>query len=104
MNIHELFEQHFARMHDVNQETVKMHRMSNGSYSLPGIARDFRCFKAGFEANQSGEMQVLGYLSEIGALRASQGSVVHFKKAPGLEVVVPVYVKQCDSHKKRSEA
>lgn len=103
MNIHELFEAHFASMHDVLEETVRMHRMSNGSYSLPGIARDFRCFKAGLEANSGANMQVLGFLSAAGVLGAQLEKCATFKALRTDTYFVPVYVKQCDSHKTGDE-
>ena len=96
MDIHELFEQHYSDHNDTTAENVKSCRLSNGSYNNLPIARAFRMFKAGFEANQGEKVQLLGYLSDIGALRASQGSAAYFKKTPSGSACVPVYTKQCE--------
>ena len=99
MNIHELFEQYYSEHNAIRIDVVSGCRLSNGSYNNLSIARAFRSFQAGFEANTGDKLQILGYLSNVGALRASQGSAAYFKKTPSGSACVPVYVKQCDTHK-----
>ncbi len=51
MDIHRLFEAHFAEQNDCMPWEVEKLRLSNGSYAEARIATDFRYFRAGFEAN-----------------------------------------------------
>lgn len=51
MDIHDLFERTYADLTGMDEEFPRMHRLSNGSYSLPKMAADFMYFQAGFEAN-----------------------------------------------------
>lgn len=99
MNIHELFEQYYSEHNAIRIDVVSGCRLSNGSYNNLPIAKAFRSFRAGFEAKSDSEMQILGYLSEIGALRASQGSAAYFKKSASGSACIPVYVNQSETHK-----
>lgn len=96
MDIHELFETYASDHLDIPLDVIRASRLTNGFYSHPRYAAAFRMFKAGFEANQGEKVQLLGYLSGIGALRASQGSAAYFKKTPSGSACVPVYTKQCE--------
>lgn len=104
MTIHELFEQHFSRQHDIPVSDIAGHRMGNGSYSIAIYATSFRYFKAGFEANHGEKMQVLGYLSKKGAKSASEGKGAFFYKTPSRNATEAVYVKLCDDHKPGDES
>lgn len=99
MTIHEIFEQHYADQYDTTPEIVASCRLSNGSYNNLPIARAFRMFRAGFEANKSEKMQVLGYLSKKGALSASEGKAAMFYTARSHTVTEAIYIKQSEAHK-----
>lgn len=96
MDIHELFEQHYSDHNDTTAENVKSCRLSNGSYNNLPIARAFRMFKAGFEANQGEKMRVIGYLSEKEVQDAEHGEETYLCKIPMPGVRIEVFVKQCD--------
>lgn len=49
MNIHEVFELHYADQNDTTPEVVKSCRLENGSYNNLPIARAFRYFRAGLK-------------------------------------------------------
>lgn len=99
MNIQETFEVHYADYNDTTVENVKSCRLSNGSYNNLPIARAFRMFKAGFEANKSEKMQILGYLSKKGALSASEGRAAMFCKTPNKTATEAIFIKQSEDHK-----
>ena len=51
MTRQELFEKHYADMHDLPVETMKQYRFaSQDGYRLPGIAAAYRNFCAGWDA------------------------------------------------------
>lgn len=102
MDIHELFEQHYADHNETTAENVKSCRMNNGSYNNLPIARAFRMFKAGFNANPAPKMQLLGYLSHKGAQSASEGRAAFFYVKPTRNATQAVYVQQDGSHKGES--
>lgn len=104
MTIHELFELHYSDQNETTVENVKSCRMSNGSYNNLPIARAFRMFKAGFEANAGGKMQFLGYLSKKGSQSASQGRAAMFYARCTRNATQAVYVKQCDDLKEGEES
>lgn len=99
MDIHELFETHYAQHNDTTAENVKSCRLSNGSYNNLLIARAFRMFQAGFNANPASKMQVLGYLSNKGTQSASEGRAAFFYVRRTRNATQAVYVQQGDSHK-----
>lgn len=99
MNIQELFEDFYASHNDTTPEIVASCRLSNGSYNNLPIARAFRMFKAGFEANKSEKVQVLGYLSKKGLLSASEGKAVMFYKTRSQTATEAIFVKQSEAHK-----
>lgn len=103
MTIHELFEPFYAEHNGITVEAIQICRLSNGSYNNLSIARCFRMFKAGFEANEGGKMQFLGYLSKKGSLSASQGRAAFFYTRRTRNATQAVYVKQCDDHKAGEE-
>jgi len=104
MDIHELFEGYYSDHNDTTAENVKSCRLSNGSYNNLPIARAFRMFKAGFEANHGEKMQVLGYLSSNGVLSASLSKVAAFREDRTDTYCAAVYIKQCDTLKTGDEA
>lgn len=104
MTIHDLFEQHYSDHNDTTVENVRSCRLSNGSYNNLPIARAFRMFKAGFEANQGDKLQVLGYLSSNGVLSASLSKVATFSSTRTKTYCAAVYVKQSTDHKTGEEA
>ncbi len=53
MDIHELFEQHYSEHNAIRLDVISGCRLSNGSYNNLSIARAFRMFKAGYDANKS---------------------------------------------------
>ncbi len=53
MDIHKIFEAHYAEQNDCMPWEVEKLRLSNGSYAEARIATDFRYFRAGFEANSA---------------------------------------------------
>jgi len=99
MTIHELFEAHYAAHNDTTPEIVRACRLSNGSYNNLPIARAFRNFNAGFEANKADKFKFLGYVSKKGAVSAKDGKAVMFYTEPSGTATEAVYVKQCESHK-----
>lgn len=103
MTIHELFERHYADQNDTTPEIVKSCRMENGSYNNLPIARAFRMFRAGFEANTGDKMRLIGYLSDKGLFAADQGKAAGFQKSRSKNAPHAVYVKQCESHKPEVE-
>jgi len=104
MTIHELFECHYADHNDTTTENVKNCRLSNGSYNNLPIARAFRMFKAGFEANQGEKMQVLGYLSRKDGENVIGFEPDVFESAPISAGFVTIYAKQCGPLKTGDEA
>lgn len=99
MDIHELFEQHYSDHNDTTADNVRSCRMSNGSYNNLPIARAFRMFRAGFEANTGDKLKILGYLNEKDLEWIERGDEVSFAAVPTQWEQIPVYVKQCDTHK-----
>lgn len=97
MNIHELFEQHCEDQLDISADIIRESRLTNGSYSHPRYAIAFRMFKAGFEANHGEKMQILGYLSNTGALREGYKGAIYLHRNQVRDTEVEVYVKQCDA-------
>ena len=89
----EAFEASYASSHDLPLETFSQYRMGD-TYRLPGIASHWRTWQMALES--APDMRILGYLSEIGALRASQGSAAYFKKGINGSAFIPVYVRIAD--------
>jgi hypothetical protein len=99
MNIHELFEHHYAEHNDTTIENVKNCRMSNGSYNNLPIARAFRMFKAGFEANNAAPMRILGYLTPKGVKSAGESRAAFFNATQTESKCVAVFVRECELSK-----
>lgn len=97
MTIHELFEQHYADHNDTTTDNVRSCRMVNGSYNNLPIARAFRMFRAGFDANQGAKMQFVGYLSDKGLADASNGSSAGFQMKRSKNAMHAMYVKECET-------
>lgn len=103
MTIQELFERHYADQNDTTADIVKACRMENGSYNNLPIARAFRMFRAGFEANYGDKIQFVGFLSEKGLIAAKAGLAAGFQKTRSKSAPHAMYVKQCDAHKTEVE-
>lgn len=103
MTIQELFERHYADHNDTTPEAVRACRMENGSYNNLPIARAFRMFRAGFEANYGDKIQLIGFLSEKGLIAAKEGNTAVFQKKLSKNAPHAVYFKQCDTHKPEVE-
>lgn len=99
MNIHEIFEAIYADQNDTTPEVVQSCRLSNGSYNNLPIARAFRYFRAGFEANKSEKMRFIGYLSKKGVESALQGKVAMFYQERSGNAGEAVYVKEGKDYK-----
>lgn len=99
MDIHDLFEQHYADQNDTTPAIVRSCRLSNGSYNNLPIARAFRMFRAGFELNKSEKMLFVGYLSKKGIESASQGRAAFFYQKRTANATEAMYVKQRNDHK-----
>jgi hypothetical protein len=99
MDLRDLFEQHYADQNELDLAEVRATRLGPDSYLLPTIARAFRYFCAGFEANQADKLRILGYLSNKGVLSAETGKGAFFAKSATDAKHVAVYVKQCEAHK-----
>ena len=104
MTIHELFERHYAEHNGIKIEAISSCRLSNGSYNNLPIARAFRMFKAGFEANQGEKVQVLGYLSNKDLELVRDGDQVSFAMKPTQWEPIAVFVKQSEPLKTGDEA
>ncbi len=96
MNIHDLFEAHCADVLDMDADLIKVRRLTNGSYSHPRFASAFRMFKAGFDANQGPEMQLIGYLEPSGLERLSIGFPATVSKDQYSAAYASAYVKHSD--------
>lgn len=99
MNINDLFEAHWADMHDCTPAQVKSYRMSNNSYAKADLATGFRNFSAGFEAKGGGEMRLLGFLSPNGVTSAKAGKAAFFYPERTRKATVAVYVKESEGRK-----
>lgn len=93
MTIQDIFECYYSDQHSIMVESVKSFRLGNGSYSLPNIARAYRNFKAGFEANSGGSLRIIGFLSHKGLKSASESKGVFFNSAQTQAKCIAVYVK-----------
>ena len=104
MTIQELFEQRWADLHDVPVESMPQYRWKDREgYRLPGMAKGFRMFCAGFEANQGEKMQVLGYLSLNNAQKLLDGKMSSVRKEQADTHPVAIYAKQCEPLKPGDE-
>lgn len=75
MTVHDIFEQYFSDQIDVPLDSIRMSRLTNGSYSHPRYASAFRMFKAGFESNHGEKMKnAFEYEQEIKGLLEERDS------------------------------
>lgn len=101
-DIRELFEAEYADRFGMLPEEVKAARLGKDSYNTLTIARCFRFFCAGFEANSGENLRVIGYISNESiefAIKDSSGLVSQKKtKAKAFEVYVKQIINTGDNH------
>jgi hypothetical protein len=93
MDIRELFEQQYADRFDMTPAEVKAARLGDDSYNSLTIARCFRFFCAGFRANDSGKLRVIGYISNKSAENAYASSTIFIAQKPTKTTCCALLVK-----------
>jgi hypothetical protein len=104
VTLHELFETEYADRFGMLPSEVKAARLGPDSYNSLSLARCFRFFCAGFEANDGGKMRVIGYMSKKGVQEAGVSAAVQISQIPTKSRTIEVFVKDGEFSKEESQA
>lgn len=98
-DIREIFEIVYADRFGMLPSEVKAARLGPDSYNSLSLARCFRFFCAGFEANNGGGLRIIGYMSKKGVDEVGVSAAVQISQIPTKSRAIEVFVKEGVIHK-----